>query len=365
MPERERRYQQIIQWVEEEISSGRLQYGDKMMSEKELCEKFGLSRQTVRHATGELMKRHLITRIQGSGTYIGGSHQLVRKEKHMSVAVVSTFSETYIFPPTLRGIENVLSKAGYSMQVSFTDNKIDQEAEILQALLQKDHIDGLIIEPSKSALPNPNLHYYKELMDRHIPVLFFNAVYPELSLPCVRIDDQSIGRKATELLIQAGHSKIGGIFQADDRQGKLRYAGYLDAMLVHHLQLDPKSVVWIDTVATQHLDQMADYLFRRLSGCTGVFCYNDEVAVQVIEQADQRGILVPDALSIVGIDNSNLAEICRTPFTSFPHPKELLGRKAAENMLQMIDYPEFDGNYLFDTEPVLRGSVRQIPQTDL
>ena len=78
---------------------------------------------------------------------------------------------------------------------------------------------------------------------------------------------------------------------------------------------------------------------------------------QVIELAESRGIHVPGDLSVVGIDDAYLAPMSRTPLTSFPHPKEGLGKKAAENLLRMIEEPGFDGNYLFDSEPVIRESV--------
>ena len=57
------------------------------------------------------------------------------------------------------------------------------------------------------------------------------------------------------------------------------------------------------------------------------------------------------------MDDANLAPVCRVPLTTLRHPKEALGRKAAENLLQMIENAAFDGNYLFPAEPVLRASV--------
>ena len=79
---------------------------------------------------------------------------------------------------------------------------------------------------------------------------------------------------------------------------------------------------------------------------------------KLIDLALKRGLRIPEDLSVVSIDDSHLAGVSRVPFTSFPHPKDLLGRKAAENMIRMIDQPEFDGNFLFDCEPVIRDSVR-------
>lgn len=361
MADTDPKYRQVIEWVKENIAAGHFKPGDRLMSEAELSAKFGLSRQTIRHATGELANEGLVTRVRGSGTYIGGALQpRVREHRFQTIAVVSTFYESYIFPPTLKGIERVLSKAGYSMQVSFTDNKITREEAILKTLLEKDNVDGLIVEPAKSALPNPNVRYYRELLRTGIPVLCFNAFYPDLDVPCVRIDDAGISGKAADLLIDAGHRKIAGIFKSDDGQGKLRYQGYLETLLGRGIPFNEKNVVWIDTTDYRDLSAVADNLFRRIADCTGVVCYNDEVAYQVIDLALKRDMRIPDDLSVVGIDDSYLGGVSRVPFTSFPHPKELLGKKTAENMLQMISNPDFDGNYLFDSEPVRRESIRRI-----
>ena len=105
MGEKQPKYQQVIDWVRENIHNGTFLPGTKLMSEAELGEKFGLSRQTIRHATGELEKERLVTRVRGSGTYIGGRLPRLREERFMNIAVMSTFYESYIFPPTLKGIE--------------------------------------------------------------------------------------------------------------------------------------------------------------------------------------------------------------------------------------------------------------------
>ena len=50
----------------------------------------------------------------------------------------------------------------------------------------------------------------------------------------------------------------------------------------------------------------------------------------------------------------------KVPFTSYSHPKYILGEKTAQNLLQMIENPAFDGNYLFESQAVVRDSIRQI-----
>jgi GntR family transcriptional regulator of arabinose operon len=330
------------------------------MTEEKMSERFGLSRQTVRRATQTLVEKAVLTRVQGSGTYVGERTPKARAERYMNVAVVSTFYESYIFPRTLRGIEKTLSQAGYAMQVAFTDNQVPNETKILQSLLQKDNIDGLIVEPSCGALPNSNVGYYKEFQERHIPVIFFNDAYPGVEAPCVRLDDVAIAADATQLLIDAGHTKIAGIFKLDDGQGPRRYNGFINAMKRADLPLDARQVFWIDTELQRDLEEQEAYLFKRIAGCTGVVCYNDQVAMQVIELALNRGIRVPEELSVVGIDDSELSELGRVKCTSFPHPLEKLGEKAAENLLHMIEDPFYDGNYIFSAKPVIRDSIYKL-----
>ncbi len=360
MAVQEPKYQKVTDWITEEIASGRLRSGDRLTAEEKMSKSFGLSRQTIRRATQVLVEQGILTRVQGSGTYVGGIAPGTRKKKYMNVAVVSTFYESYIFPPTLRGIEKTLAKAGYAMMVSFTDNKVTNESRILKMLLKKDKIDGLIVEASKGALPNRNLKYYQEFLDKKIPVIFFNDIYPDLKAPCVRLDDKAVAAGAAQLLIDAGHKNIAGIFKLDDGQGYRRYSGFVESVIKADLKIDSRQIFWIDTEAQMELKEQEEYLFKRIAGCTGIVCYNDEVAVQVIDLALKRGIRVPEDLSVVSIDDSDLSEICKVPFTSFPHPKEKLGEKTAENLLKMIENPVFDGNYIFGAEPVLRNSVHKI-----
>lgn len=146
----------------------------------------------------------------------------------------------------------------------------------------------------------------------------------------------------------------------DDGQGRRRYSGYIAALREAEIRLNSRTTIWIDTDSELNLEEMEEHLFRRIEGCTGVVCYNDEVAVEVIDLALKRNIQIPQDLSIVSIDDSELAEMNKVPFTSYPHPKDILGQKTAQNLLKMIENPAFDGNYLFEPKAVVRDSIRQI-----
>lgn len=370
------KYQILLDWVMENAESGKMKRGSKIPSENELAEMFGISRQTVRHAIGLLEQKDVVKRVRGSGTYLeygepGENEEAKERRKsagpkenspkrYQNVAVISTYADDYIFPSVIQGIERTLSKNHYTMQIAFTRNRVSREREALVNLIGKNCIDGLILEPAQSALPNANMNLYQTLAGRHIPILCFHCSNWEMDFPCVAMDDRRVGEQAASCLLQAGHKKIGGIFKSDDSQGHLRYQGFGQALKEAGIKLKGKEVVWMDTVSMAEMELWADYLFHRLEGCTAVVCYNDQVAYRVAGLCEQRGIRVPEDLSLVGIDHLEQAFGGQRKITSFQHPKEALGRKAAENMIRMIEDPLFDGNYLFDARLVELGTVKQI-----
>lgn len=350
------KYEVVVKWIDDQIKAGKFKSGEKLPSENDLAKKFDMSRQTVRRAIEILEHKGVLKRIKGSGTYLKKAGRGIRNKSCKNIAVVSTYIDNYVFPPTLGGIEHVLSENGYTVQIAFTENNVLKEREVLAGLLENDNIDGLILEPAKSALPSLNLDLYNELEERHIPILLFNCAQVGLSLPCVSLDDEKIGYKCAEYLIKAGHKKIGGFFKSDDRQGHLRYAGFMKALI--EAEIACENVIWFDTESIKDFEMCEKYILKRLEGLTGVVCYNDMLAYKVAALCGRSGVNVPEDLSLVGVDHLEQFSECDPWITSFPHPLEALGVKAAENMLKMIKEPFFDGGFLFDADVCEGDSVK-------
>lgn len=353
------KYQDIIKWLKNQIDEGHILPGSKVPSEHSLSAQFHVTRQTVRHAINVLEEEGLIYRIQGSGTYVQADiyDQI---EGRNSVAFITTYVDGYIFPRIIQGIEKRLSEYGYSVQIAFTNNRFDREKAVLEDFLNREEIAGVIAEPTKSSLPNPNLELYKAFQKRHIPVLFINSFYPELDLPHVSINDTVAGRMAATYLLERGHRKIGGIFKLDDGQGRLRYAGMVEAMRKMQVPVEDNYFYWIDTADIHAFAQNREKLLWRFQDCTGIVCYNDEVAYAVKEILQKAGLRIPDDVSIVSIDNSELSMLSDVPFTSVNHPKDILGEKAADNLIAILQRRITDATFEFTPSIVERDSVKEI-----
>ena len=242
----QKKYETVVFWVLDEIESGNLSYGDRLPSEKDLMEKFQVSRQTIRRALEVLAEKGTVEGRRGSGTYVAVNRRR-RERREIRIAVMPTYVDTYIFPSIIRGIESVFSREGCTLQLSVTNNTVERERMFLKEFLNTQSVDGVIAETVKSGLPSPNLELYDSLEKSGIPVLFINSFYSELNIPHISLNDRKAGYVATKHLLDCGHTRVGGIFKADDGQGHLRYAGYTDALMERDIKVRGGKIIWMDS----------------------------------------------------------------------------------------------------------------------
>lgn len=342
------KYRFLVETIKEKIRSGAYEPGERMESENRLSELFGYSRQTVRQALSVLEREGLIERRRGSGTYICAEN---RKPPHgSSIAIVTTYISDYIFPTIIRGIEETLTNAGYSLTLGVTNNHVEDESRILQSLINR-RVDGVIVEGTKTAFPNPNVELYRKLDRMGVPVVFFNSYYRDLqNAVYVVTDDRKAGRQAVNLLIEKGCRKLGGVFKSDDMQGHGRYAGFSEGLIHNGYAIGDDSVVWYTTAERSRLfhPDNRDYMLARLRGCDGIVCYNDQIAYGVIDMLTSRGVRVPEDVLVVGFDDSSVSEYSPVKITSFSHPKDEMGRIAANKLINMLRSGEGEQPLILD-----------------
>ena len=259
-------------------------------------------------------------------------------------------------------MDNVLSEEGYSIILKNTGNSRQKEAKCLEELLQKD-IDGLIIEPSKSQLSCRHPSLYENLEKYQIPYVFIQGIYTEMKdKPHILMDDAKGGYLVTKYLLDLGHRRITGFFKADDIQGIQRHKGYVKALQEDGIPYDPDQVVWFHTEDRRSKpSMMVKEMVKSGQLPDGIVCYNDQIAVQVIETLESCGLRVPEDISVTGYDNSLYAQR-GTGITTIAHPQEKLGEMAAELILEKINgVSEEDSKVerLIQPELIIRGSCRK------
>ncbi|EGD46890.1 transcriptional regulator, GntR family with LacI sensor [Ruminiclostridium papyrosolvens DSM 2782] len=347
------KYLRLMEHLKQEILLGKIKPGEQIPSENVLAETMSLSRHTVRKAISMLVNEGYLYTEHGRGTYCLDRSR--KRSDSRNIAVITTYISEYIFPKVIQGIDSVLSSNGYSIMLKNTNNNTKHEAVCLEDVLQK-NVEGLIIEPTKSALYSENMKFYEALDNHRIPYIFIHGFYQQLdSKSHVLLDDAKGMYSAVEYLARLGHKKIAGIFKADDVQGVERHNGYAKAIADAGMAYNPDDVIWFHTEDRDIKPyNMVKRLMEEKRGVDAIACYNDEIAFRVYELLNSLGVKVPDDVSITGFDDSYFSANCPVKITTVRHPKEKLGEEAAEILLQMIK----QNDYL--TEPVQKTIVPEL-----
>lgn len=358
------------------ITSGNVQPGDKIYSENELVKMFGVSRHTIRQAVGDLVHEGWLYREQGAGTFCSNKMLNTKQESETlssvhslntngkNIGVITTYISDYIFPSIIKGIESYLTAQGYTLTFACTDNNVEKEKQCLQTMLSR-NIDGLIVEPTKSSNYNPNIHYYLQLEQNDIPYLMINQFYSQLMPPHLIMNDEHGGFIATDHLINLGHEKIIGLFKTDDLQGVNRMQGFIRAFRENNLSFFQDMVI---TCTTEDQDskivEQLQQLFKTENKPTAIVCYNDQLALQVIFMLRGLGLNVPEDVSIVGYDDSSLAEATDIKLTSVTHPKMEMGIEAAKWIVSAVEKRgSNEHSTVYEPELVIRNSTASLIRT--
>ncbi|MEX1031533.1 MAG: GntR family transcriptional regulator [Paenibacillaceae bacterium] len=356
------KYMQLKREIQSWIYSGRIKSNEQLPSEHELSRLFSMSRQTVRQAIGEMVQEGQLYRIQGKGTYCAGT-AFRRTNDTPTIGVLTTYISDYIFPLIVRGAEATLRNDGYQLLLASTDNDKAKERESLEMMLAQS-VSGLIIEPTKSAEGNPNESYYRALEAQGIPYIMINETYADLDCPCLKVDDELGVFRAVEYLILGGHRQIAGFFKTDDLQGVNRMNGFIAAHVQYQLPLSEDNIVCYSTEEKSVKPlSMAASILRRVDRPTAFVCYNDELAIRMLDIIREANLQVPDDLSIIGFDDSFLATATEVKLTTIAHPKIELGIKAAQLLIdikeQRIELNSV-GIVKYDPELMIRESTKKL-----
>jgi GntR family transcriptional regulator, arabinose operon transcriptional repressor len=355
------KHELLSKWIEENIANKTYSPGTKIPSENELATMFAISRQTVRQSIGNLVSKGILIREQGSGTYVNNSMIVPTFKETKRIGVITTYLDDYIFPTIIHGIEEVLTSNGYTLTLGITHNKTSDEENCLLKMMQGG-IDGLIIEGTKTALPNTNASLYNKLSESKIPMVFINGFYNDYNGSYVVMDDVKAGETLTNILIEKGHERIAGIFKSDDIQGLKRYEGMQKSLKNHNIHRDDSLILWYTTEDFKYLfgGNMDKIILERFKGVTAIVCYNDLVAAELIQLLKRNNLSVPEDISLVSFDNSFLAKQIVYNLTSAVYPFKKIGKKSAQLLLASIQNSQLIEQINLVPSIKLRGSIKKI-----
>lgn len=337
-----RDYIAIAETLRNEITLGSFKVNQKLPTENELMRRFQTTRYSIRKALIELQNEHLIYKVQGSGMYIQDwNKKWQANPKSKIIGLICTHISDYIFPKIISQIDAVIEPAGYSLLLANTHNYPNKERFNLIKMLDS-QIAGLVIEPSESAKPCLNSDIYNRIAKSKIPLLFINAEYAEFNFPAITNADRESEKELISYLLNKGHKNILGIFQVDDLQGVERMKGFIEAYQSTNINLANSNLIMYSSHDSFSIvSQKIDVYLKSNQVPTAIACYNDALAILVIDKLKKQNYQIPQDISVVGFDNFDSAAYLSPSLTTMNYQRTLVGKEAGKGILALINGKKF------------------------
>lgn len=356
---------QVETFIRDKIGAGEWGLGAKIPSERELSEKLDVSRTTVRNAVQALTALGYFERRIGQGTFVraiphtpastarptrGTLGYVICKERSLRKPLAS---EAFYFD-VFAGIEEETVKSGRHLLFTYLDDQNAEELESFGSFLDK--VDGLVLEEVR----NPAL--LQNLLAWGIPAVLMAPTAVDHRLDLVTMDLAAGARKAVGHLLGLGHRKI-GIINGPLRfeSARVRFNGWKEALEAAGLEPETRLADgdkgWTAEAGFQGMVQLAE----RCPDLTAVFCANDLLAIGALSALARRGVRVPEAMSVVGFDDTELARHSAPPLTSMKIHSRPMARAAVRRILERLEAPELPPVVVeFPIDLVSRDSCRRI-----
>ena len=249
----------------------------------------------------------------------------------LTLAVADVGNPVYV--TMMRSVESVVAGAGYRLVVTTTGPEVADEVELIRGMA-RGYADGLVISP---------LRVDADLVEaiRHcdVPVVVAGNVPAAAGVDTVRANSPKGIALAVEHLRARGRRRLGFVNgPADTVPGAARAKGFAEATRgrrgVRVVEAGDFTFAAGRKAAAELLDSG-----REQTMPDAILCANDLLAVGLLHELNERGLRVPDDVAVVGMDDSELAELTFPALTSVNLGSAERGRRAAELLLARIDDP--------------------------
>lgn len=267
----------------------------------------------------------------------------------------SVVEDTPFFPLMLTGIEQECRENGMDMVMSSLDMRDDDYEDQVRNLLN-DKSSAIVMLGTEMIAEDIQL--LKRIKSPFIVIDYWNG---DMSFNSVQINNEDSVRYATRYLIRKGHTEI-GYLKGDFRitPFKDRGVGYRSAMRRAGLPIQEAYNLVLGTTIDNAYAKMKEHLNRGVKLPTAFIADNDLIALGAMKAMTERGIRIPEDVSVIGFDDLPFAAVASTPLTTLYVPKQEMGKIVVRRLREIIKGTAATAKIQVSTTFVERDSVRTL-----
>jgi DNA-binding LacI/PurR family transcriptional regulator len=258
--------------------------------------------------------------------------QSLKRGSTQTIGVIMPAIKYHFFSQALDGIEEVAFKSGYTVLVCKSNESHDREV-VNAETLASNRVAGIIVSLAQDSR---DADHFANLMQRNVPVVFFDRVPEKLKAPKVVGDDYEAAYALTEHLIKRGYRRIAHLAGPEALLiSRRRIKGYRDALKKHGLAAPPAYLIH-GGLEEEDGRREAAKLLALSPKPDAVFAVNDPVALGVYQACKQAGVRIPKDLAVAGFSDNPISAMLTPPLTTVAQPSYELGVAAAKMLLERI-----------------------------
>lgn len=322
-----------------EMVEYRIPIGGQLPTEADLMRRFQVSRGTVQRVLADLSTQGLLRREQGRGTFrTAPASRPASAPRSMLVGVWFNQPRSPMWSPVIDSLRQELDYWGYHGVYEEGGLAVGAEGRGIASLVRKS-LDGFIVAPSNN--PEDDHRPLVELISRQVPIVMVDRSLPEHETDLVTCTNEIGAEQLTAHLLDLGHRRVGfigvpGLETVDDRA-----RGYRLTLQRRGVSIDDR---WISQSPGTLRDCGREAARAMLTlpaeaRPTALLGANDYIAETCAIAARERGLQVPEDLSIVGFDDANPMPEQEPWLTTYAQPRESIGRQAARLLMKRISEP--------------------------
>ncbi len=259
--------------------------------------------------------------------------QSLRNRESCIIGLIAPEIVHHFFASIIKGVIDKAEEKGYLVITLQSGESYETEKKQLQLLLEK-NVDGILISLSDRTI---NYDHIADVIEKGTPVVLYDKISKLLECSKVIIDDRKAAYDATKYLIDTGCKNIAHIRGPLKPQTTIdRFMGYKNALKDHGLEFRDELVFETKNLTYEDGYEVADTIMDSGAEIDGLFAFTDLLATGAMVRLTERGIKVPDDISIMGFSNWFLTRITTPTLSTVDQPGYEMGEKAFELLYNEI-----------------------------
>ncbi|MQA78016.1 MAG: substrate-binding domain-containing protein [Streptosporangiales bacterium] len=289
-------------------------------------------------ATRHLVNDETADRVDGIAQSLGYRPNPIARSlktaRSASVGLLIPDLTNPLFPPIVRGIEDFLSHVGYNAWIVNTDNDAEREAAAVDSLRDR-NVEGFVFATARL-----DHRLLEDLAAADTPMVLVNRRVAKTDIPSVTADDAAGVALAMRHLAELGHRTIAHLAGPQDTStGVNRLRAFRQALDDHDLPNVPERIAvcdaWTETAGADGLRRLLD----ATDDFTAILAGNDLIALGCYDVFAERGMRIPQHVSIVGFNDIPVMDKLQPALTTVRIPQYDIGAEAARLLLDELEQP--------------------------